>query len=651
MTLSDLSYVYDGTDKAATVTTTPSGLTVDVTYNGSATLPVNAGSYTVQATVTTAGYHGSASGTLVISPAAAVVSLSNLTQDFDGTPKAATVTTNPPGVSTTVTYNGSASAPSAIGNYAVVATVSDPNYAGSASGNLNIRSTLKAFPEAEGTGAYAVGGRGGDIYHVTNLNDAGAGSLREGIATATGPRTIVFDLSGTIYLDSRLVINKPFLTLAGQTAPGDGITVAGWTTVIDATQHVVIRYMRFRGGDIRCPAMEGDALWIDNSKDVILDHVSASWSIDESLSVTDSDRVTVQWAIISESLNNSCHPEGRHGFGSLIRYGDGKISFHHNLYAHHNNRNPRVGDNITLDFVNNVIYDWGTDASYSGPVDEGITKVNYVGNYLVAGPNTPSNKRNRAFNGGSPNTWIYQTGNLIDSNVNGVKDGADTGWGMFVNVYTQQVNPLSRSLEPAPEALPDITADTAQAGYNKVVAGAGHSQHRDSVDTRILNELQNETGAFIDSQNQVGGFPALNSQPAPIDNDGDGMPDAWEIPRGLNPLDPADGAAMAFNGYTNLEIYLNRNLFAPSASGVAVAGRVLSSSGRGIMGARLTLSTNTGEVYTALTNPLGYYSFENVPAGTSCLLSVSSKRYRFSVPTRVVNVEDTLTDVDFVANE
>ncbi|MEO6390933.1 MAG: pectinesterase family protein [Pyrinomonadaceae bacterium] len=305
VSLSNLSYTYDGFAKSATVTTNPGGLTVDVTYNGSATLPVNAGSYPVVATVTTAGYHGSTTGTLVINPAAATVTLSNLTQNFDGSPKAATVVTNPLGIGTTVTYSGSPATPSAIGNYAVLATVSDPNYSGSATGNLNIRSTLKAFPEAEGTGAYAIGGRGGDVYHVTNLNDSGAGSLRNGIQSATGPRTIVFDLAGTIYLDSQLIINKPFLTLAGQTAPGDGITVAGFTSVVNNTQHVVIRYMRFRGGDIRCPAMQGDALWVDNSKDVIIDHVSASWSIDESLSVTDSDRVTVQWSMITESLNLS----------------------------------------------------------------------------------------------------------------------------------------------------------------------------------------------------------------------------------------------------------------------------------------------------------------------------------------------------------
>lgn len=649
VSLTDLNYTYDGSARSATVTTDPAGLTVVVSYNGSATLPVNAGSYPVVATVTSAGYHGSATGTLVISPAAATVTLSNLTQNFDGSPKIATVVTNPLGVTTVVTYNGSITPPSAIGNYAVLATVSDPNYSGSATGNLNIRSTVKAFPEAEGTGAYAIGGRGGDVYHVTNLNDSGTGSLRNGIQSATGPRTIVFDLGGTIYLDSRLDINKPFLTLAGQTAPGDGITVAGFTTVVDSTQHVVIRYMRFRGGDIRCPAMQGDALWVDKSRDVIIDHVSASWSIDESLSVTESDRVTVQWSMITESLNLSCHLEGRHGFGSLIRYGDGKISFHHNLYAHHFNRNPRVGDNITLDFVNNVIYDWGTDASYSGEITEGITKVNYVNNYLVAGPNTPANKRARAFNGGSPNTWIYQSGNLIDSNVNGIHDGTDTGWAMFVNLYTQQGGPLARWPGAAPEALPDINAHSAQEAYNLVLLNAGNAVHRDAVDARIATELVNETGAMINSQTEVGGFPALNSPPAPIDTDGDGMPDQWEMQNGLNLNDPNDGPALAPNGFTNLENYLNRDLFVPTAADATVSGRVTTASGQGIPMARLTLTAPDGQVFTALSNAFGHYEFTRIPSGETCVISVTSRWHTFSNGSQVIEVNGAVSGVDFTA--
>lgn len=650
VTLSNLSQLYDGTPKAVSVNVDPSGLTVDVTYNGSPIVPTNAGTYAVVATVNDPNYQGSANGNLTIGAAAATVSLSDLTQTYDGSPKPATVITNPFGISTAVTYNGSATVPTAIGNYTVSAVINDPNYTGSAVGNLNIRSTVKAFPGAEGTGAYSIGGRGGDVYHVTNLNDLGPGSLRGGIQTATGPRTIVFDVAGTIYLDSRLMIDKSFITIAGQTAPADGITIAGWTSMVNNAQHVIIRYMRFRPGDIRCAnGMEGDSLWVDNSKDVIIDHVSASWSIDESLSVTDSDRVSVQWSFITESLNTSCHPEGRHGYGSLIRYGDGKISYHHNLYAHHFNRNPRVGDNITLDFVNNVIFDWGTDASYSGPLGEGITKVNYVGNYLVAGPNTPAGKRSRAFNGGSVDTWIYQTGNLIDGNVNGVHDGVDTGWAMFVNLYTQQGSPL-KSTGKSPEALPDITIDTAQTAYARVTSGAGDSQYRDPVDTRIMSEVQNESGLFINSQNDVGGFPVLNSQPAPVDTDGDGMPDNWETSHGLNPNDPNDGPVVTGNGYTNLENYLNRSLLAPTAANVTLGGRVHSVSGLGIFGVRVTLTDSAGMSRSVMTNPFGYYGFNDITAGQSYILTVSNKRVTFSNPTRVVTVNDNLSDEDFVSD-
>jgi pectin methylesterase-like acyl-CoA thioesterase len=656
VSLSNLSQVYDGTPKAATVATDPGALTVDVTYNGSPAVPTDAGVYTVVATVNDATYQGSATASLTITRAPATVTLTNLTQNFDGAPKPVTITTNPAGLSYAATYNGSAAVPSAIGNYTVSVSVTDPNYQGSATGSLNIKSTVKAFPTAEGAGAYSIGGRGGDTYHVTNLNDTGAGSLRNGVTTATGPRTIVFDVSGTINLNSRLSINKSFLTISGQTAPGDGITVAGWTTAVADAQHVIIRYMRFRPGDIRCASgMEGDALWVDNSKDVIIDHVSASWSIDESLSVTDSDRVSVQWSFISESLNTSCHPEGRHGFGSLIRYGSGRVSYHHNLYAHHFNRNPRVGDNITLDFVNNVIYDWGTDASYSGAFDEGITKVNYAGNYLVAGPNTPSNKRARAFNGGSVNTWIYQDGNIIDSNVNGIHDGTNTGWAMFVNSYTQQVAPvdlnagLAEPKEPS-ESLIDINIGSAETAYRLVLFTAGSAHFRDAVDTRIFNDVRNETGAFINSQNDVGGFPLLNSLPAPLDTDQDGLPDTWENNNGLNPNDPLDAAQTAPNGYSNLENYLNSNLFAPTAAQVSVGGRVLTAKGQGIARTEVTLTnTTTGETRSAQTGTFGYYEFSEVPSGAVYVVTVSSRKHTFENPSQVVNVTGNVGELNFTA--
>ena len=177
----------------------------------------------------------------------------------------------------------------------------------------------RAFPGAEGFGAFAVGGAAATSTTSRTCPTRDRGACATASQTARGPRTIVFDLSGTIFLRSELKIDKPFLTLAGQTAPGDGVTVAGFTTSISGTHDVIVRYLRFRAGDINCPSFQGDALNVFESRDVIIDHVSASWSIDETLSVTHSDRVTVQWSIIAESLNAACHAKGRHGYGSLLR--------------------------------------------------------------------------------------------------------------------------------------------------------------------------------------------------------------------------------------------------------------------------------------------------------------------------------------------
>ncbi len=657
VSLSNLTQVYDGMPKSPTITTDASGLSTNVTYNGSSTVPTNAGTYTVVATVTNPSYVGSISGTFTISPAPVTIAFSNTLQNYDGTPKVVTATTTPSGVALNVTYAGSSVAPTAIGNYALSATSADTNYTGSATGTFTIASTTKPFAEADGAGAYTIGGRGGDTYHVTNLNDSGAGSLREGILSATAPRTIVFDVSGQINLLTNLNINKPFMTIAGQTAPGDGITIAGRTSVVNGTQHVILRYLRFRGSDVNCPSMQGDSLWVDNSKDVLIDHVTASWSIDETLSVTDSTRVSIQWSYITESLKASCHSNGSggtesHGYGALIRYGDGIITYHHNLFAHHFNRNPRVGDNITLEFVNNIIYDWGTDASYSGPANEGTTKINYIGNYLVAGPTTPVAKRNRAFNGGSISTLIYQTGNVIDGNLNGIHDGTDTDWAMFVGLYTQS-NVLLR-LEKEKQidvAQLAVTPESAGSAYTRILASGGDSKFRDAVDTRIANQLMNETGTQIDSQTQVGGFPMLNSMPAPIDTDGDGMPDSWENSHGLNANDPNDATTVLPSGLTNLETYLNSLVnLAPTAANVHIGGRILTSNGRGISRARITLTSNDGVVRYATTNSFGYYNFNDLAAGETYIISVASKRYTFVNPTQVVTINEDLTDFNFVAN-
>ncbi|MFN7931745.1 MAG: pectinesterase family protein [Bryobacteraceae bacterium] len=544
----DLTRVYNGQPQQPTVSTEPAGLRVRLTFDGSAEAPVNAGVYAVRAVVEDAAYQGAAAGVFTIEPAAARITLRSMNQRFNGTPRAASAITVPAGVPVSFTYAGAAEAPVAEGSYVVRAMAASANYRGETSGLLNITpDRVVAFPGAEGYGAYALGGRGGDVYHVTTLEDSGPGSLRQGIVSATGPRTIVFDVSGTIRLRSRLNINRSNLTLAGQTAPGDGITIAGYGVLVTRASHVVIRYLRFRAGDENCPLIQDDALGVDLSSDVILDHVSASWSIDETLSVTNSNRVTVQWALIAESLNRSCHEEGAHGYGTLLRDFNGNYdaySFHNNLYAHHNNRNPRVGDNVQLEFANNVIYNWGGDAAYSGALEEGIPRVNYTGNTLVAGVSTGNTARVRAFRGGSVNTWIYASGNRIDSNRNGVFDPVDTGVAMIQGEYTL-----------SPERFDFPVASSVS--YDRVLESVGASRVRDAVDLRIVSGVRAQTGTIIDSQAQVGGYPVLASAAAPLDTDRDGIPDAVERTLGLSVTDATDASSVSANGYTYLENYLN----------------------------------------------------------------------------------------------
>jgi hypothetical protein len=291
---------------------------------------------------------------------------------------------------------------------------------------------------------------------------------------------------------------------------------------------------------------------------VIIDHVSTSWGVDECLSATWCNNVTVQNSIIAECLANAGHlndagtgPE-EHSMGSLIRYGSGQITYSHNLYESNGTRNPRVGDNVKLDFVNNVVYNYVGQSAYSGSASEGTTVLNYRGNYTIAGPSTTSST-SRAFQGGSTNTIVYQSGNFIDGNRNGVLDGSNTGWAMIQGSYTQGTGTF-------PQAAVPVTFDTAQAAYAKVLATAGASMVRDPIDTRIVNNLATQpgkNGAVIDSQNQVGGWDPTPgaSRPAGFDTDNDGMPNAWEIDHGLNPA-AADNNLVFPDGYTALEHYL-----------------------------------------------------------------------------------------------
>src|ERR1041384_231036 len=304
-----------------------------------------------------------------------------------------------------------------------------------------------AFPGAEGFGATASGGRSGTVYYVTNLHNSGSGSFRDAVSAAN--RTVVFDISGIINVPSNspLSISRSNITVAGQTAPGDGITMKGGLTQVSSTRNVIVRFLHCRPGDVNCPNFQDDSFDVNSSRTVMVDKLSGSWGNHEVLSVTHSTNVTVQWCMIAEPLDHSCHDEGSgiqdHGYGSLLRYGGGGLSFHHNLYAHNRSRNPRLGDNIHLDWVNNVIYNWGGTSGYNAndTADSGVFTqyLNYVGNYLIIGTNTTHNPPRAVASDTTINPGqcqIYQSGNLIDTNKTGALAGFDKGWANFTGNYT-----------------------------------------------------------------------------------------------------------------------------------------------------------------------------------------------------------------------
>ncbi len=423
-------------------------------------------------------------------------------------------------------------------------------------GGFNNYAQQLAFPGAEGYGKYAKGGRGGTVYEVTNLNDSGPGSFRAAVE-ASGPRTVVFRISGTIKLRSDLEISNPYITIAGQTAPGDGICIRDQSLEIQ-THDVVIRYIRSRLGD---RDDGGDAISIQEGHDIIVDHCSASWSTDEVLSASTAEpeltNITVQWCFISEGLN----PEN-HSFGSLIRgTGGARYSYHHNIYAHNRGRNPRPGnydrnphdedpDGLLLDFRNNIIYNWsGGHAGYNAD-SKSITRMNYVGNFLIPGPN--SENTGIAYSTGSPFNKSYFHDNYYDY------EKPETQWDLvgFDEDWSQQQIEAYKQSQPFPAG--SIVTDEPLEAFERVLAHGGSClPDRDAVDARVVNDVRNRTGAIIDSQSEVGGWPELESAPAPADSDHDGIPNEWERKNGLDPNDPSDRNKIAEDGYTMLEKYLN----------------------------------------------------------------------------------------------
>lgn len=458
-----------------------------------------------------------------------------------------------------------------------------------------------AFPGAEGYGRYVTGGRGGAVYHVTSLADDGkAGTLRWAL-NQNGIKTIVFDVSGTIHLTSELSVSKGNVTIAGQTAPGDGICIADYPMSLNAN-NIIVRYMRFRLGNKHVTENGADG-WDGfggfDHRDWIIDHCSVSWSIDECLSILGNINTTVQWCMVSHSLVNSGHTKGAHGYGG--NWGGDHASFHHNLMAHHVSREPRLGPRPTtqlnelMDMRNNVFYNWGGNGCYGG---EGMN-VNIVNNYYKPGPATM--KRNETIqkriaaigcrtreyittypayapalhlwgklyvdgnynpkhSDVSSNNWTYGIYNQIDASGN---DGT----------FTARTKDTIRLSEPL--SITYTTTHTAKQAYDLVLDYAGCSLSRDSYDAEIVSDTRlgkaSHKGKGLDdgqinSQEDLkptnapadwSAWPELQSKEAPKDTDGDGMPDDWETAQGLDPNNAKDGNVVATDGYTNLEHYLN----------------------------------------------------------------------------------------------
>jgi hypothetical protein len=410
-----------------------------------------------------------------------------------------------------------------------------------------------AFPGADGFGKYTTGGRGGTVYVVSNLNDDGPGSLRNAIDKKEA-RTILFAISGTIELKSPINIDHGNVTLAGQSAPGGGICIRNYPFLVTA-DNVIIRFLRFRLGDIT--QQESDAFGGTKGKsNIIIDHCSISWATDECASFYRNRNFTMQWCIISESLNRSVHAKGEHGYGGI--WGGEGATFHHNLLASHTSRLPRFSGSSTtpnspdelVDFRNNVIYNWAGNNTYGG--ERG--RYNIVNNYYKAGPALKS-KKVWMVNPWSPYGQFFINGNCLDGDAGTSKN----------NHAGVKADNMDSVLVSRPFPVQSITEHSAEQAFDLVLQFAGASLKRDVVDVRIADETRTGKSSsgkgangIIDSQKDVGGWPELKSLPAPKDTDSDGMPDDWETKYNLSPSDASDSNKYSLDkAYTNLEVYIN----------------------------------------------------------------------------------------------
>src|SRR5262245_4140931 len=394
-------------------------------------------------------------------------------------------------------------------------------------------SPLPAFPGAGGFGAFATGGRGGSVYTVTNLNDSGSGSFRDAVSQPN--RYVVFAVGGVIRINSPIHISAN-LTIAGQTAPGEGVTIYGNGLSLSNANNTIMRYIRVRMGVVGNSGT--DAMSIAQGDNMIFDHVSVSWGRDETFSVSGTpSRITIQDSIIGQGLQS-------HSAGGLIQT-DGGVSIIRSLYLDNQTRNPKVkGVN---EYVNNVVYNWGTGGCYILGDSAGQSYANVIENYFIAGPNTgiqPFTRRNLNFH-------ISARNNYYDGNGNGILDGA----------VVPQADYTTVDWQTAPFQYPELQAMSATEAYGYVVANAGASRIRDRVDMRLIEEVTSlgSMGEIISDESAppINGPGPVAGGRAPADTDRDGMPDAWEIAVGLDPNTPDHNGDADGNGYTNIEDYIN----------------------------------------------------------------------------------------------
>ena len=486
-----------------------------------------------------------------------------------------------------------------------------------------------AFPGAEGHGRYVTGGRGGEVRHVTTLIDDGKtstkGTLRWAVNGNT-TKTVVFDVGGIIELTKDLDIGQN-TTIAGQTAPAPGITIRYFTVRPKANN--IIRFVRFRRGEEKNVNDGADASWQRETDGIVFDHCSFSWSIDELASFYDNKRFTMQWCTLGEALANPGHSKGEHSYGGI--WGGKGASFHHNFLCHMQNRAPRFcgarynwdgydtskyGSSIEaeiVDFRNCVMYNWGNGNGCYGGTGGG--NINIVNNYYKSGPGTVNTKRVTQISvatsdnaSGSPFMGYcaryYINGNYVTAagsqaenydwagviydsgtyTINGERYCADANHLYGTNVTyvknSSNVDCVKIKLD-APVETGEVTTHTAQKAYEKVLANAGASLHRDTVDARYMNEAKNGTTTYIGSATKTGDGKTIThrkgiidfvkdqgtyeleatSRPSNFDTDGDGIPDEWETDNNLNPNNAADGTAYTLDSekqwYTNLEVYMN----------------------------------------------------------------------------------------------